>query len=119
MGSLTVGTIDMDQSEGVQNLGGHNLNSQLVIWCIHNAEDEISVFLEATFDDSSTATKTLPESSREGESGGFVQSMINIDPQFLFDDQININGRSITKYTITLNVSGKGKRLALQFTIGA
>jgi hypothetical protein len=96
-----------------------NLNSQLVIWCIHNAEDEISVFLEATFDDSSTATKTLPESSREGESGGFVQSMINIDPQFLFDDQININGRSITKYTITLNVSGKGKRLALQFTIGA
>ena len=50
---------------------------------------------------------------------GVVQSSFDIEPNTDFDKEINQDGKSITEYSVTLNVSSKGKTKTIAFIVGA
>ena len=116
---------------GVQTLPGFNINQEIEIFAVHNGEDSLKAVIEAEFTDGSKKSVSKSESKRsstqyaESESAteefgeGAVTSSINIEPNTDFETEIMGNGKSISKYSVTLNVSGKGLTQAIAYIVGA
>ena len=111
---------------GEQTLPGFVLANAIEIFAVHNG-DGFTANIEATFNDGSTHSITKSESkqtstqySSTGQeyAAGAVTGSIDLDPNIDFEKEI-IGGKSISKYTVVLNVSGKGVKSAIRFTIGA
>ena len=118
------------RSADKQELVGFNPNSEINIFAIHNGEDSLTATIKATFNDGSTKSVSKSETMRttsmrdnkntEQQYGeGVVQSSFDIEPNTDFDKEINQDGKSITEYSVTLNVSGKGKTKTIAFIVGA
>ena len=123
--SFTISRYEVKET-AEQTLTGFVLGEDIEIFAVHNGEG-LTANIQATFNDGSTHSITKNESkqtstqySNTGQeyAEGVVTASINLEPNVDFEQQI-IDGKSISKYTVVLNVSGKGLKTAIRFTIGA
>jgi len=114
------GQIELSGKTAEDNrLMGFNPNNEINIWAVHNGEDSMNATVKATFDDGSTKSITKQESKRVSQGENKVISDFDISPRTDFEKETTQDGKSISNYTVTLNVSGKGVRLARAYIVGA
>jgi|MDSV01.2.fsa_nt_gb hypothetical protein len=113
-----------------QTLSGFDLTAPIEIFAVHNGDD-MNANIEATFSDGSTRSITKAQTSKtsnqfadaDSTTDDFGDDVVNtsleIDPITDFKDETVKDTKTISKYTVTLNVSGKGLTKAIRFTIGA
>lgn len=110
--------IDMKLKEK-QTLVGFGLDQSININCVHNGSEAMTSLVKVTFQDGSTKSVSKSESSRTTERDGAVRSSFDIDPNIDFEKEIIQDGNSISEYSVTLNVSGKGQTKTVAFIVGA
>ena len=110
--------VDLKEKEK-QTLVGFNLNAAININCVHNGSEAMTALVKVTFQDGSTKSVSKSESNRTTEGDGAVRSSFDIEPTIDFEKELMDNGKSISKYTVTLNVSGKGLTQAIAYIVGA
>ena len=116
---------------GTQTLPGFAVMQEIELFAVHNGKDPLKAVIEAEFTDGSKKSVTKAESKRsstqygDSESAseefgkGAVTSSINIEPTIDFEKELMDNGKSISKYRVTLNVSDTGLTKAIAYIVGA
>jgi hypothetical protein len=110
--------VDM-KNNAKQTLVGFATNEPINIFGIHNGSSAMTALVKVTFQDGSTKSISKSESNRITEGDGAVRSSFDIDPKIDFEKELTLDGNSISEYTVTLNVSGKGQTKTVAFIVGA
>lgn len=102
-----------------QTLVGFDTNQPINIFATHNGEDSLTAVINVKFQDGSSKSISKSETSRVADGETAFRSSFDIEPNIDFDKEIIQDGNSISEYTVTLNVSGKGKTKTIAFIVGA
>lgn len=102
-----------------QTLIGFDTNKAINIFASHNGQDSLTAVINVKFQDGSSKSISKSETSRTSEREGVFRSSFDIEPTIDFDKELIEDGNSISEYTVTLNVSDKGKTRTIAFIVGA
>ena len=117
--SSTVTSVVDVNGDADQQLVGYATNEAINIFSVHSGSNALTAVVKAEFQDGSTRSVSKTESTRASEGEGIVRSSFDIDPNIDFQKEIIEDGNSISQYTVTLNVSGKGQTKSIRFIVGA